>query len=84
MRERLEALEIKNPIEQNVQGTNGYFESKNIVQKKMTFKAYKKYAERTSKDIINKSIEEKENLVRNHLYSSGKLSCIRLPSMGLI
>jgi hypothetical protein len=42
----LEKLKIKNAIEQNVQGKAGFFESKNIVQKKMSYKAYKKYAEK--------------------------------------
>ena len=36
---------VKSPIEQNVQGKGGFYESKNIVQNKMTFKAYRKYAE---------------------------------------
>ena len=43
--QRLENLIVKNPIEQNVQGTAGFYESKNIVQNKMSFKAYRKYAE---------------------------------------
>ena len=37
---------VKHPIEQNVQGRGGFYESKNIVQTKMSLKAYRKYAER--------------------------------------
>jgi hypothetical protein len=66
-RENLEAqldkLEVSHPIEQNVQGSGGYFEARNLVQPKMTFKGYKKYAEREGKSVEGKSIEEREKLV---------------------
>ena len=42
--QRLENLTVKHPIEQNVQGRGGYYEAKNIVQPKMSLKAYRKYA----------------------------------------
>lgn len=53
---KLENLIVKNPIEQNVQGTGGYYESKNIVQNKMTLKAYHKYA-----DSETAKVEGKDN-----------------------
>jgi hypothetical protein len=54
---KLENLMVKNAIEQNVQGMGGFFESKNIVQKKMTFKSYRKYSEKESAKVARKSVE---------------------------
>jgi len=46
---------VKNPIEQNVQGTGGFYESKNIVQNKMSLKAYRKYAENETAKVEGKN-----------------------------
>lgn len=62
--QKLEHLSVKHPIEQNVQGKGGFYESKNIVQTKMTLKAYRKYAERESKKVADASIAQKEKLVQ--------------------
>jgi hypothetical protein len=59
----LDKLEVSHPIEQNVQGAGGYFEARNLVQPKMTFRNYRKYAEREGKAVEGKSIEERERLV---------------------
>jgi len=42
-----------------VQGTRGYYEVKNIVQKSMSFKAYKRYAESESAKVNGKTPQEK-------------------------
>lgn len=61
--QRLENMWVKNPIEQNVQGRGGFYESKNIVQPKMTLKAYRKYAEREGQKVASASNTEKERMV---------------------
>lgn len=68
----LERLDVAHPIEQNVQGTAGFFEARNIVQPKMTLRAYQKYAERQSASVSTKTAEEKERLVLFSLCSFGK------------
>lgn len=57
--QKLDNLIVKNPIEQNVQGSGGFYESKNLVQNKMTLKDYRKYAERESKTVEDKTASEK-------------------------
>jgi hypothetical protein len=59
----LERLDVTHPIEQNVQGNAGYFEARNIVQPKMTLRNYRRYAERQSEALLQKTAEEKERLV---------------------
>ena len=51
--QKLEHLMVKNPIEQNVQGRGGFYESKNIVQPKLSLKAYRKYAEKESSKVAS-------------------------------
>lgn len=72
----MDKLSVSHPIEQNVQGSGGYFEARNLVQPKITFKAYRKYAEREGRSVEGKSIEEREKLVRVGLCSFGGRSCI--------
>lgn len=81
---RLENLSVRHPIEQNVQGKAGFYESKNIVQPKMTLKAYRRYAEKESQKVAHLDTSEKERTVHEWQLSSGKPSPTRLHSMGPI
>lgn len=56
-----------------VQGRNGYYESRNIVQKEMPYRRYRQYAEKQSLSVAGKSVEEKEELVRLVSCSFGRL-----------
>ncbi len=74
--QRLVNLMVRHPIEQNVQGTGGFYEARNIVRDKMPLKQYRRYAEKEGARVAGLSSAQKQEMVWFCLVSSGKRSLI--------
>ncbi|CAM5999857.1 unnamed protein product [Sphagnum balticum] len=60
--QRLVNLMVRHPIEQNVQGTGGFYEARNIVRDKMPLKQYRRYAEKEGARVAGLSSAQKQEM----------------------
>jgi hypothetical protein len=61
---KINKLEVRNPILQELYGSNGVYQLKLICQKSVTMKDYKSKVDRDEKKIKNFPIEKKEKFVK--------------------